>query len=74
MNDERKYNKRMTSTKAEEDASCYYMNGHFKNVLSSRYCIKTQSKSAIEAKCHDYALAPQDVSQFCIIEGSSIHQ
>lgn len=41
MIEEKKFAKRMTSKVAEEDANCYYMNAHFKNVISSRYCIKT---------------------------------
>ena len=32
----------------EEDANCYYLNGLYKNVVSSRYCIKTQSKSLVD--------------------------
>ena len=32
----------------EEDANCYYLNGKYKNVVSSRYAIKTQSKSLVD--------------------------
>lgn len=41
MNEEKKYNKRMTSRKAEEDSNCYYLNATYKNVLSSKYLVKT---------------------------------
>ena len=42
--------------KIDEDARCYYMNATYKNVLSSRYCIKTQSKSILDSKYYDHAL------------------
>lgn len=74
MNEEKKYGRRFTSKRAEEDASCYYMNAFFKNVLSSKYCVKTQSKSLVEQKCHGHALPMADVKHFCIVEGKDSHQ
>lgn len=50
------------------------MNGHFKNVISSRYCVKTQSKSLVDQKCHGHALPESDVKFFAIVEGQHGHQ
>ena len=69
--EEKKFAKRMTSKVAEEDANCYYMNAHFKNVVSSRYCIKTQSKSAVDQQCLVHSLPPADCKMFCLVEGTS---
>jgi len=63
----------MTSKKAEEDASCYYMNAHYKNVISSRYCIKTQSKSQVDQKSVMHALPPAEAKYFCLVEGTNMH-
>lgn len=48
MIEEKRFSKRATSAKVEEDSNCYYVNGKYKNVISSRYCIKTQSKSLVD--------------------------
>lgn len=69
MNAEKRYAKRMTSKKAEEDTSCYYMNAVYKNVLSSRYCVKTQSKSLLDQKNIGHDLPTGEQKQFCLVEG-----
>lgn len=74
MIEEKKYGKRMTSKKAEEDASCYYMNGYYKNVVSSKYCIKTQSKSEVDQKTVAHSLPVTDAKHFCLVEGRNVDQ
>lgn len=72
MLEEKKYAKRMTNKKAEEDAACYYMNGYYKNVISSRYCIKTQSRSQVDQKMVMHSLPASDAKYFCLVEGQNM--
>jgi len=84
MLEDKKYTKRATSEYikedakmkeearkkvVEEDSSSYYLNGLYKNVVSSRYAIKTQSKSLVDQHCHEHKLPLTDSKFFCLVEG-----
>lgn len=43
MHEDARFNKKKSTKELEEEANCYYLNGNFKNVVSSKYCVKTQS-------------------------------
>jgi len=47
---------------AEADTQCYYLNSKYKNVVSSRYAIQTQSMSLIDQFCHNHRLKKPEAS------------
>lgn len=57
----------------EPVTQCYYLNSMYKNVVSSRFAIQTQSMSFVDQTCHSHQLNIQDASQFALIEGSNPH-
>jgi len=72
LNEDVQFGKRMTSRRAEEDASCYYMNANFKNVFSSKYCIKTCEKEVLNQNAFlGHSLPKSEAKHFCTVEGKN---
>lgn len=70
--DEEVYGKRPTSRKAQEDSSCYYMNGQYVDIVSSQHVIKTQALGALDDTVHvTHALPKSEIKHFMIVEGKN---